>query len=104
MLEVGAPRLDRRFLAAELQALGPDVDVVVSPDYRGQTNRIDESRPDVVISSPGLHLPLVARGHLCRSPRDFVRAGLHGYEGARRILELLARTFDRAEALDALSL
>ena len=23
--------------------LGPDVDVVVSPDYRGQTNRIDES-------------------------------------------------------------
>jgi hypothetical protein len=33
-----------------------------------------------------------------------VRAGLHGYEGARRILELLARTFDRAEALDALSL
>ena len=42
VLEVGAPRLDRRFLAAELQALGPDVDVVVSPDYRGQTNRIDE--------------------------------------------------------------
>ena len=38
VLEVGAPRLDRRFLAAELQALGPDVDVVVSPDYRGQAN------------------------------------------------------------------
>ena len=52
VLEVGAPRLDRRFLAAELQALGPDVDVVVSPDYRGQLNRIEESRPDVVISSP----------------------------------------------------
>ena len=81
VLEVGAPRLDRRFLAAELQALGPDVDVVVSPDYRGQTNRIDERRPDVVISSPGLHLPLVARGHLCRSPRDFSRAGLYGYGG-----------------------
>ena len=26
-----------------------------------------------MISSPGLHLPLVARGHLCRSPRDFHR-------------------------------
>jgi light-independent protochlorophyllide reductase subunit N len=104
VLEVGAPRLDRRFLAEELQALGSGVDVVVSPDWRGQIGRIEDSHPDVVIASAGLHAPLVARGHLCRSPRDFVRAGLHGYEGARRILELLARTFDRAEALDALSL
>ena len=104
VLEVGAPRLDRRFLAAELQALGPDVDVVVSPDYRGQTNRIDESRPDVVISSPGLHLPLVARGHLCRSPRDFLESGLYGYGGARSILELLVSTMERAEALDSLNL
>ena len=104
VLEVGAPRLDRRFLAAELQALGPDVDVVVSPDYRGQTNRIDEARPDVVISSPGLHLPLVARGHLCRSPRDFLDAGLYGYGGARNILELLVRTMERAETLDSLNL
>jgi light-independent protochlorophyllide reductase subunit N len=104
VLEVGAPRLDRRFLAAELQALGPDVDVVVSPDYRGQTDRIDESRPDVVISSPGLHLPLVARGHLCRSPRDFIAAGLYGYGGSSRILELLVRTMERAENLDSLNL
>ena len=104
VLEVGAPRLDRRFLAEELQALGSGVDVVVSPDWRGQMARIEDSNPDVVIASAGLHAPLVARGHLCRSPQDFVRAGLHGYEGARRILELLSRTFDRAEALDALSL
>ena len=104
VLEVGAPRLDRRFLAAELQALGPDVDIVVSPDYRGQTNRIDETRPDVVICSPGLHLPLVARGHLCRSPRDFLEAGLYGYGGARRILELLVLTMQRAETLDSLNL
>jgi light-independent protochlorophyllide reductase subunit N len=104
VLEVGAPRLDRRFLAAELQALGPDVDVVVSPDYRGQANRIDEARPDVVVCSPGLHLTLVARGHLCRSTQDFLRAGLYGYGGARRILELLARTLRRAETLDSLNL
>ena len=104
VLEVGAPRLDRRFLAEELQTLGSGVDVVVSPDWRGQIGRIEDSNPDVVVASAGLHAPLVARGHLCRSPQDFVRAGLHGYEGARRILELLARTFDRAEALDALSL
>jgi light-independent protochlorophyllide reductase subunit N len=104
VLEVGAPRLDRRFLAPELQALGPDVDVVVSPDWRGQMARIEEARPDVVVASPGLHVPLVARGHLCRSPRDFLDAGPYGYAGARRILELLARTFERAETLDALNL
>jgi light-independent protochlorophyllide reductase subunit N len=104
VLEVGAPRLDRRFLAIELQALGPDIDVVVSPDYRGQMNRIEESRPDVVISSPGLQLPLVARGHLCRSPHDFLEAGPYGYGGARRILELLVRTMERAETLDSLNL
>ncbi len=104
VLEVGAPRLDRRFLAAELQALGPDVDVVVSPDYRGQASRIDEARPDVVICSPGLHLPLVARGHLCRSPQDFLKAGLYGYGGAGRILELPVRTLRRAEILDSLNL
>ena len=104
VLEVGAPRLDRRFLSEELQTLGPGVDVVVSPDWRGQLQRIEAARPDVVVASPGLYAPLVARGHLCRPPRDFVRAGLHGYEGARRVLELLAKTFDRAEALDALSL
>ncbi len=104
VLEVGAPRLDRRFLAAEMQALGPDVDVVVSPDYRGQAKRIDEARPDVVICSPGLHLPLVARGHLSRSTQDFLGAGLYGYGGARRILELLARTLRRAETLDSLNL
>jgi light-independent protochlorophyllide reductase subunit N len=104
VLEVGAPRLDKRFLSAELQALGPDVDVVESPDWRGQMERIDATRPDVVVASPGLHVPLVARGHLCRSPRDFLGAGIHGYEGARRILELLVRTFERAEALDSVNL
>jgi light-independent protochlorophyllide reductase subunit N len=104
VLEVGAPRLDRRSLSAELQALGPDVDVVQSPDWRGQMGRIDAARPDVVVASPGLHVPLVARGHLCRSPQDFLEAGIHGYEGARRILELLVRTFERAEALDSVNL
>ena len=104
VLEVGAPRLDRRFLGVELQALGPDVDVVQSPDWRGQMGRIDAIRPDVVVASPGLHVPLVARGHLCRSPQDFLEAGVHGYAGARRILELLVRTLERAEALDSVDL
>ncbi len=104
VLEVGAPRLDRKALGPEIQALGADVDVVESPDWRGQMKRIDETRPDLVITSPGLYVPLVARGHLCRSSLDILRAGVHGYEGARRILELFVRTFERADALDSIHL
>ena len=104
VLEVGTPRLDKRFLSAELSALGEDVDVVESPEWRAQLQRIDAARPDVVVASPGLYAPLVARGHLCRSSLDLLSLGVHGYQGARRVLELFARTFERAERLDTLNL
>ena len=104
VLEVGTPRLDKRSLSAELAALGEDVDVVESPEWRAQLDRIDAANPDVVVASPGLYTPLVARGHLCRSSLDLLSLGIHGYDGARRVLELFARTFERAEKLDALRL
>ena len=104
VLEVGTPRMDRRSLAAELSALGEDVDVVESPEWQAQLDRVDTARPDVVVASPGLYVPLVARGHLCRSSFDLLNLGVHGYEGARRVLELFARTFEWAEKLDALNL
>jgi light-independent protochlorophyllide reductase subunit N len=104
VVEVGTPRLERRFLATELGALGSDVDVVESPEWRAQLGRVDETRPDVVVASPGLYAPLVARGHLCRSSLDLLSLDPRGYEGARRVLALLARTFERAEELDALNL
>ncbi|HEX2728299.1 MAG TPA: nitrogenase component 1 [Rubrobacteraceae bacterium] len=104
VLEVGAPRLDRRGLASEIHAMGADVDIVEYPDWQGQIHRADETRPDVVITSTGLYAPLVAHGHLCRCARDFLAAGPHGYEGARRILEILIRTFERAEMLDSVNL
>ena len=104
VLEVGTPRLEKRFLAAELGALGEDVDVVESPEWRAQLDRVESVRPDLVVASPGLYVPLVARGHLCRSSLDLLPLGIHGYEGARRVLELFVRTFERAEGLDALNL
>ena len=104
VLEVGTPRLEKRFLAAELSALGEDVDVVESPEWQAQLGRIESARPDVVVASPGLYVPLVARGHLCRSSLDLLSLGVHSYEGARRVLELFIRTFERAERLDALNL
>jgi light-independent protochlorophyllide reductase subunit N len=104
VLEVGTPRLEKRFLAAELGALGEDVDVVESPEWRAQLDRVESVRPDLVVASPGLYVPLVARGHLCRSSLDLLPLGIHGYEGARRVLELFVQTFERAEGLDALNL
>ncbi|MDN5696475.1 MAG: hypothetical protein L0G70_00705 [Rubrobacter sp.] len=105
VLEVGTPSLDREFLAAELQSLsGRGVDVIESPEWSAQIERVEEAKPDVVVASPGLYVPLVARGHLCRSSLDFLGAGVHGYEGARRILELLVRTMDRADNLDSVEL
>jgi light-independent protochlorophyllide reductase subunit N len=104
VLEVGVPRLERRFLSEELGALGAGVDVVESPEWRAQLGRIDEARPDVVICNPGLYPSLVARGHLCRTSGDLLLAAPHGYDGARRTLVRLAHTFDRAAELDALNL
>lgn len=104
VLEVGTPRLEKRFLGVELSALGSDVDVVEAPDWRAQLGRIEAARPDVVVSGPGLFVPLVARGHLCRSSLDVLALDPRGYEGARRVLGLFAQTFERAEALDALNL
>ncbi len=104
VLEVGTPRLEKRFLGVELSALGSDVDVVESPDWRAQLGRIEAARPDVVVAGPGLFVPLVARGHLCRSSLDLLALDPRGYEGARRVLALFTRTFERAEALDALNL
>lgn len=104
VLEVGVPRLDRKLLASDIQTLSAHTDVVESPDPKGQIERIDTTRPDVVVASAGMYAPLVARGHLCRSSLDFLDAGIHGYEGARRILELFIRTFERAEALDSVKL
>ena len=104
VLEVGTPRLEKRFLGVELSALGSEVDVVEAPDWRAQLGRVEAARPDVVVASPGLFVPLVARGHLCRSSLDLLALDPRGYEGARRVLAALARTFERAEALDALDL
>ena len=102
VLEVGTPRLDRALVSTELQVLG-GVDVVESPDWTAQLRRVEEAHPDVVIASPGLYTPLVARGHLCRSSLDFLKpvpGGIHGFEGARRILQMFLDTLERAALLD----
>jgi light-independent protochlorophyllide reductase subunit N len=101
-VEVGVPRLDRWMLGEELRTLGSDIDVVETPDWRSQLERIDKASPDLVVTSPSRHGPLVARGHVCRLSDDFLSANPYGYGGSRRVLELVAGSLERAERLDAL--
>ena len=59
----------------------------------------------MVISSPVFTLPLVARGQTVPLAPDFPRGRtLLVTGGARRILELLVLTMERAETLDSLNL
>jgi light-independent protochlorophyllide reductase subunit N len=104
VLEVGTPRLNRAGLVAELQTLGVDIDIVESPEWTRQLERVDETRPDLVVAGPGLHGPLTARGHLCRLSLDFLRQDIYGYHGVRRMLELFVRPLERAARLDSLEL
>lgn len=101
VVEVGVPRLDRRMLGEELRTLGSDIDVVEAPECKSQLERIDRVRPDLVVTSPALHGPLVAGGHVCRLSEDFLRVGPYGYGGSRRALGLVAASLERAERLGA---
>ncbi|TCJ16021.1 hypothetical protein E0L93_11090 [Rubrobacter taiwanensis] len=104
ILEVGTPRIARPALVPELQTLGVEIDIVEAPEWTRQIERVEESRPDLVIAGPGLYAPLTARGHLCRLSLDFLSGDIYGYAGARRLLELFITPLDRASKLDALEL
>src|ERR687890_1390568 len=58
VLEVGTPRLDKHSLSAELAALGEDVDVVESPDWRGPMGSIKIPPPHLGVTRPGAFTPL----------------------------------------------
>src|ERR671933_212967 len=62
VLEVGTPRLEKRFLAAELAALGEDVDVVESPEWRGPLGGGEDSPPAGGGGGPGGFVPPPGRG------------------------------------------
>ncbi|WP_273846844.1 nitrogenase component 1 [Rubrobacter calidifluminis] len=104
IVEVGVPRLDRRVLSAEIQALGGEVDVVEAPDPEGQMERIERSHPDIVVASAGLYVPLTARGWLCCLSTELVQLGVYGYAGARRVLGFFCDILDRAGDLDSIKL
>ncbi|MCS6781582.1 MAG: ferredoxin:protochlorophyllide reductase (ATP-dependent) subunit N [Gloeomargarita sp. SKYBB_i_bin120] len=110
VLEVGIPYLDKRYQAAELALLErtcremgvPMPRIVEKPDNYRQIQRIYELQPDLVITGMAHANPLEARGITTKWSVEFTFAQIHGFAGAREILELVTRPLRRNQALSQL--
>ncbi|MEN9227188.1 MAG: ferredoxin:protochlorophyllide reductase (ATP-dependent) subunit N [Gloeomargarita sp. HHBFW_bins_205] len=110
VIEVGIPYLDKRYQGAELTLLArtcremgvPLPRIVEKPDNDAQIQRILAERPDLVITGMAHANPLEARGITTKWSVEFTFAQIHGFAGARDILELVTRPLRRNQALGQL--
>ncbi|WP_009633449.1 ferredoxin:protochlorophyllide reductase (ATP-dependent) subunit N [Synechocystis sp. PCC 7509] len=101
--EIGIPYMDKRFQAAELTMLEntckemgvPLPRIIEKPDNYNQIQRIQETRPDLVITGMAHANPLEARGINTKWSVEFTFAQIHGFTNARDILELVTRPLRR---------
>mmetsp|Transcript_35331 Transcript_35331/g.67554 ORF Transcript_35331/g.67554 Transcript_35331/m.67554 type:complete len:436 (-) Transcript_35331:171-1478(-) len=105
--EIGIPYLDRRFQFSELKLLEetcnkkgvPIPRIVEKPDNYNQIQRIRELQPDLTITGMAHANPLEARGMNTKWSVEFTFAQIHGFLGARNILELVTRPQRRNASL-----
>ncbi|APB35031.1 light-independent protochlorophyllide reductase subunit N [Gloeomargarita lithophora Alchichica-D10] len=110
VLEIGIPYMDKRYQAAELALLettcqemnSPLPRIVEKPDNYQQIQRIYEMKPDLVITGMAHANPLEARGITTKWSVEFTFAQIHGFGGARDILDLVTRPLRRNHALGQL--
>ncbi|MDG2991293.1 ferredoxin:protochlorophyllide reductase (ATP-dependent) subunit N [Candidatus Synechococcus calcipolaris G9] len=108
--EIGIPYMDKRYQAAELELLtktchemnSPLPKIIEKPDNYNQLQRINELRPDLVITGMAHANPLEARGISTKWSVEFTFAQMHGFGNARDILELVTRPLRRNQALEDL--
>ncbi len=101
--EIGIPYMDKRFQAAELTLLEntckemgvPLPRIIEKPDNYNQIQRIQETRPDLVITGMAHANPLEARGINTKWSVEFTFAQIHGFTNSRDILELVTRPLRR---------
>nr|YP_009545902.1 photochlorophyllide reductase subunit N [Glaucocystis incrassata]ASQ39963.1 photochlorophyllide reductase subunit N [Glaucocystis incrassata] len=101
--EIGIPYMDKRYQAAELNLLeetcrkmGTAIPrIVEKPDNYNQIQRIQELKPDLVITGMAQANPLEARGINTKWSVEFTFAQIHGFSNARDILELVTRPLRR---------
>ncbi len=105
--EVGIPYMDKRYQGAELALLEqtchemgtPLPKIVEKPDNYYQIQRINELKPDLVITGMAHANPLEARGITTKWSVEFTFAQIHGFTNARDILELVTRPLRRNNSL-----
>ncbi|MEN9216662.1 MAG: ferredoxin:protochlorophyllide reductase (ATP-dependent) subunit N [Gloeomargarita sp. HHBFW_bins_162] len=110
VLEIGIPYMDKRYQAAELALLeqtcqemnAPLPRIVEKPDNYLQIQRIYDLKPDLVITGMAHANPLEARGITTKWSVEFTFAQIHGFGGARDILDLVTRPLRRNHALSQL--
>ena len=108
--EIGIPYMDKRYQAAELALLEKTCHdmgtalpkIIEKPDNFNQLQRIQENRPDLVITGMAHANPLEARGINTKWSVEFTFAQIHGFTNARDILELVTRPLRRNNNLKEL--
>jgi light-independent protochlorophyllide reductase subunit N len=73
--------------------------IVEKPDNYNQIQRINEIKPDLVITGMAHANPLEARGINTKWSVEFTFAQIHGFTNARDILELVTRPLRRNNSL-----
>ena len=101
LIEVGTPYLHRQHLAAELDWLGPTVQLSEGQDVERQLDRCRAAKPDLVVCGLGLANPLEAEGFATKWSIELVFSPIHGYEQAGELASLFARPLDRRRRLAA---
>ncbi|MDX2273668.1 MAG: ferredoxin:protochlorophyllide reductase (ATP-dependent) subunit N [Cyanobacteriota bacterium] len=101
--EIGIPYMDKRYQAAELALLEktceemgvPKPTIVEKPDNYNQIQRINQLKPDLVITGMAHANPLEARGVTTKWSVEFTFAQIHGFTNTKDILELATRPLRR---------
>ncbi len=109
--EIGIPYLDKRYQAAEIALLEKtckEMNVMVpliveKPDNYNQINRINDLKPDLVITGMAHANPLEARQINTKWSVEFTFSQIHGFSNARDILELVTRPLRRPTKFNELN-
>ncbi len=109
--EIGIPYLDKRYQTAEIALLEKtckEMNVMVpliveKPDNYNQINRINDLKPDLVITGMAHANPLEARQINTKWSVEFTFSQIHGFSNARDILELVTRPLRRPTKFNELN-
>nr|YP_009589077.1 photochlorophyllide reductase subunit N [Corallina ferreyrae]QBL75593.1 photochlorophyllide reductase subunit N [Corallina ferreyrae] len=109
--EIGIPYMDKRYQKAELEFLQATCQkngvmmpkIVEKPDNYNQLDRIQDLKPDLVITGMAHANPLEARGINTKWSVEFTFSPIHGFSNAKDVLELVTRPLRRNSSLPDLN-